>query len=506
MKSRLKNNIVILFCTSLLFIGFLSHFSSLWYIEVFGDVGFDSILYTLFSDLSGVDSGQLQKFLYEALIPSVAVTIIVAFVLFVVTKRRIAVKVGKKIKFFLYPFNKVFSAVVSLVLSLSLIFSAASRVDMLRYLKYMFSESTAFIEENYVNPATTKIIFPKEKQNLIIIYLESMETSFLSSEYEGGNDVNPIPELCELAENNLNFSHNETVGGFSSLTGGVWTVGAIVSMTAGIPLKIPLNISGNEYGQEFFLPGITSLMDILDKNGYNQALMVGSDANFGNRRQYYSQHSLNTIYDLYTARQDGIVNPTYYTWWGIEDLYLFEYAKKELLTMSEADKPFAFQMLTVDTHHVGGYVCEYCQNEFEEQYENVLACSSRQVYDFIEWLQKQEFYENTTVIISGDHPTMDAEYISRNIPNGYNRKVYNCFINALSKTENSKNREFCSLDMFPTILSAIGCEIEGERLGLGTNLFSSKPTLCEKLGTSVLNEELNKKSDYYDKEFVGIDF
>ncbi|MBR4973874.1 MAG: LTA synthase family protein, partial [Clostridia bacterium] len=337
-------------------------------------------------------------------------------------------------------------------------------------------------------------------------YLESMETTFLSSEYEGGNDVNPIPELCALAENNINFSHNETVGGFSSVSGGTWTVGGLVSLTSGIPLKTPLDISGNEFGQEFFLPGVTSLMDILRQNGYYQALMIGSDANFGNRRQYYLQHGVDKIYDLYTAREDSIVHPQYYAWWGMEDLHLFEYAKKELLEMSKSEKPFAFQMLTADTHHVDGFVCEYCDNEFEEQYENVLACSSRQVNDFIKWLKKQDFYKSTTVVICGDHPTMDAEFISRNISEGYNRKVYNCFINAQNETENSKNRKFCSLDMFPTILSAIGCKIEGERLGLGTNLFSSKPTLCELLGTTVFDEELSKKSDYYNRVFMGLDF
>ncbi|MBR6533615.1 MAG: LTA synthase family protein, partial [Clostridia bacterium] len=112
----------------------------------------------------------------------------------------------------------------------------------------------------------------------------------------------------------------------------------------------------------------------------------------------------------------------------------------------------------------------------------------------------------TTIIITGDHPTMDAGYIQRNIPEEYDRKVYNCFINSLANTENIKNRDFCSLDMFPTILASIGCEIEGDRLGLGTNLFSSTPTLCESMGYDKFDEELDKKSDYYDSVFMGLDF
>ena len=48
--------------------------------------------------------------------------------------------------------------------------------------------------------------------------------------------------------------------------------------------------------------------------------------------------------------------------------------------------------------------------------------------------------------------------------------------------------------MFPTALSAIGAEIEGDRLGLGTDLFSATPTLCEELGEDLYKEELEKSN------------
>ena len=67
-------------------------------------------------------------------------------------------------------------------------------------------------------------------------------------------------------------------------------------------------------------------------------------------------------------------------------------------------------MLTVDTHFEDGYVCEQCPTEYDTQYSNVMACSSRQVGEFLKWIQQQDFYENTTIVISGDHPTMDSDY------------------------------------------------------------------------------------------------
>jgi len=97
---------------------------------------------------------------------------------------------------------------------------------------------------------------------------------------------------------------------------------------------------------------------------------------------------------------------------------------------------------------------------------------------------------------------MDAEYFSRNIDSEYERHVYNCIINSSVETEDTKNRIITPMDMFPTALAAIGCQIDGNRLGLGTNLFSSLETLAEKYGLEDLNKELAKHSDYYNKNFI----
>ena len=159
-------------------------------------------------------------------------------------------------------------------------------------------------------------------------------------------------------------------------------------------------------------------------------------------------------------------------------------------------------MLTVDTHHVGGYKCELCGDEYEEKYENVYACASKQVLDFVNWVKDQPFYENTTIIIVGDHASMDAEYFDRAFDDDYERHMYNCFINAPITTENVSNRVFTPMDMFPTTLAVLGCTIEGDRLGLGTNLFSDKQTLAEEYTIDVLNSELGKTSDFYTDKFA----
>ena len=479
--------------TLLLLVGFLCLFAAWWYLRTYGNTGFDSILFTLTSSLGGVEGELIRSFLLGAGLPTLLCTVVTATVIFHTPRR----------SFRCYPLKNWAAMALSVVLTLGCVAGALVMTGGHLYIYDMFHESAIF-EEKYVSPDSVEITFPEEKRNLIYIFLESMETTYFSKEQGGALEYDLIPELYSLAEENVNFSESGGVGGFRSPNGTTWTIGAMVAHTAGVPLKTPPTVDDwqNGYGEEgVFLPGITNLGDILQEQGYYQSLMVGSVCSFGGRKVYYQTHGADAIYELTTARKDGIVPGDYFVWWGMEDKYLFEYARQELTEISRQDQPFAFSMLTVDTHHIGGYTCDLCGSEYEESYENVMSCSSRQVLEFVEWIRQQPFYENTTIIIVGDHPSMDKGYFERNVDEDHVRRMYNCFINLPFEAEHTKNREFTSLDLFPTTLAALGCEIEGNRLGLGTNLFSGKKTLAEEMTYERFDRDLAKKSDYYAVNF-----
>ena len=57
--------------------------------------------------------------------------------------------------------------------------------------------------------------------------------------------------------------------------------------------------------------------------------------------------------------------------------------------------------------------------------------------------------------------------------------------------------------MFPTTLASLNVKIKGNKLGLGVNLFSDEKTLVEQFGLEFLNQELLKKSFYYDNVLLG---
>ena len=157
----------------------------------------------------------------------------------------------------------------------------------------------------------------------------------------------------------------------------------------------------------------------------------------------------------------------------------FVYLKEKLLELAQQDNPFNLTMLTVDTHFEDGYVCDICPDTFgDNQYANVMACSSRQVKEFIDWVQQQDFAADTTIVISGDHQTMDSDFCE-DVDKDYERRVYTTYINAGAEKQTNEKRNYTTFDNFPTTLAAMGVEIEGDRLGLGTNLYSTQQTLTE---------------------------
>ncbi|MCR4793387.1 MAG: sulfatase-like hydrolase/transferase [Lachnospiraceae bacterium] len=362
--------------------------------------------------------------------------------------------------------------------------------------------SRDFIESYYVDPAGVELTFPEEKRNLIYIFLESMEVTFADRELGGAFDVNVIPRLSALSQENENFSGSygadSLLDGGYAYNGGTWTMGAIFSQTSGLPLQTGAIGRNDMDTQEVFYPTITTIGDILEEQGYRQIFLIGSNSVFGGRRLYLENHGGYEFRDLIWAKQTGRISPGYYVWWGYEDMKLFDFARETLTELAAGDEPFNLTMLTVDTHMTSGYVCELCGDEFEDRYSNVYACSDKQVAEFIDWIKQQDFYENTTIVIVGDHPTMDGMYC-RNIDPNYLRRVYTCIINSPVKPVRDAYRSYSTLDMFPTTLTALGVTIPGGRLGLGTSLYTNQRTLTEELGYSALSSSLSRYSSYLDE-------
>lgn len=452
-----------------------------WMLKTWNNLSMEELVYHLKSPLQGTNEGMIKDYIISCLIITVICAIILTAVFIIIRKNRLAHHIA---------------VMTTLVISaLTIILSVRHVWNTLDITTFSNNHSTysTFIDDNYIDPQDVALTFPETKRNLIYIYLESMESTYADKENGGAFETNVIPELTQLSEENENFSGDSSkLNGGISLTGTGWTVAAMFGQTSGMPLLIP--IEGNSMNtQDSFFPGITSLGDILESAGYQQSLLIGSEAEFGGRKLYFTEHGNYNIWDYNYFIENGALPADYRVWWGFEDTHLFQFAQDKLLEMSSSDEPFNLTLLTVDTHFEDGYPCPDCPELFDDQYSNVMACSSRKVTAFVNWIQQQDFYENTTIVISGDHPTMDSDFCD-DVDDEYQRKVYTTYINSAVETENNTYREYSTLDAFPTTLAAMGVTIDGNRLGLGTNLFSNAPTLIERFGVDSIDSELGKKS------------
>ncbi len=473
--------------TILALLASLLAFSAKWMFKTWTNLTMDELVYHLTAPLEGTNTDMIKDYCNECAVP---VLLILGCILFVIAANRKHARILKKIAI-------VCSAGAVAVTGIT-VGVTWNGLDISNYMKGQSTYST-FIDDNYIDPSSVNITFPEQKRNLIYIFLESMEMTYADKENGGAFKQNVIPELTQLAQENEDFSgkSNKLNGGYS-MPGTTWTMGAMFGQTSGLPLNI--SIDGNSMDtQDSFFPGITTLGDILQNEGYSQTLLIGSEATFGGRKLYFTDHGQYDIMDYNYAHDNGLIPEDYKVWWGYEDEKLFGFAKEKLLELAQQDNPFNLTMLTVDTHFEDGYVCDICPDTFgDNQYANVMACSSRQVKEFVDWVQQQDFAADTTIVISGDHPTMDSDFCE-DVDKDYERRVYTTYINADAEKQTEKKRKYTIFDDFPTTLSAMGAQIEGDRLGLGTNLFSAKETLSEKEGVTAEYNKMLKKSKLMEK-------
>lgn len=488
----------------MLFAALLLYNVSKWY-SIYCETSLNEFLYTITSPIKNSNPDLILHALKYCLPPILSV--MAAYIILVILDLKLYISEKARKKIFKtenkVAFVELFRKTVCIACASSLIVSISytvTSVDAVDYVKNQL-DKTLIYDEYYVDPTSVSIENNGKPQNLIYIYLESMETAYSSSQEGGIQPDNLIPHLTKYAKENTSFSNTDRMGGAYSVYGTTWTMGAILASSSGIPYAFPIFNNAAEEGKDF-APGLTALGDILNSKGYNQEFLCGSDSVFGGRREFFTQHGNYKIFDYYTAIEEGYIPEDYFVWWGFEDKVLYEIAKDEITKLAKQDRPFNFTMLTADTHFIDGYVCEDCPKTYQDKTGNIISCTDNRIYDFIEWCKKQDFYDNTTIVITGDHPRMDSNRVgSLGI---YSRNIYNCFINPQNDgSERTENRLFSQMDMLPTVLSAMGYKIEGNRLGLGTDLFSEEPTIIERKSLKWFNAEISKSSDYYVEHFAN---
>lgn len=506
-KGKIIDRIAIFLATIFCTLSYLFYFSCKWVMARFGNIKIDQIIYTITQPLEGTDESQIVSYVFGPLVSALFFGLLT--IMTYLLALNLLAKITKNVNFQVHPAIRGIAVIAAaLGIFAAGVFGGVSKIGYADVKAYFIDKSTIY-EDDYVDPKSVDLTFPEKKRNLIYIFAESLETSYMSKDKGGSQNENLLPKLTEMLDQGaINFSNTEQYGGALATPATGFTVGGLVAQTAGVPVKVSFeakaaNKEGNEaedFGDnvENFLPGAYSLGEVLKDEGYNQVFMLGSDIAFAGRDKYFSQHGDYRIVDYNTAKAKKWIPDDYKVWWGYEDEKVFEHAKTVLTDLSEEKEPFNFTLLTADTHFEDGLMTDNTPKLFDDKYSNVIHYSDEQIANFINWVKTQDFYENTTIIVVGDHLTMDRDFF-KSTPDMYQRSVFNLIDNSSITTDNTKNRLFNTMDLYPTTLASLGVTIPGDRLGLGTNLFSAKETLMEEIGVDGFNLEVSKRSSYYDE-------
>lgn len=502
-KAEIKENwkTILIKIISVVFVAigvFFVSFSK-WFIDYFGNITPEQFLFNLNSPIKGTSSDMYAEIIMTPVFTGIACIVIFLIVLNFKYDVFLNIKDVKR-RILNQKYLRIVTFVFSIICLVCGVTYGAKKLSLDKVYKAYVSDSS-YIKDNYADPRNVKMSFPEKKRNLIHIYLESVENSYLSKDLGGYMKENLMPELTELSKEGIHFSESNKFGGPYQTYGSSWSVASMVNMSTGLPLKIPMG--GNSYGKSgSFLPGAVSIGDILKAQGYEQTIMFGADADFGGLTTFFGTHGDFNIFDYKAAKAKKLIPQDYNVWWGFEDDKLYKYAKDEITRLSKTGKPFNFTMETADTHFPDGYLSKRATKKYASQYANVISYSTKEAVNFIKWIQKQPFYKDTTIVVTGDHLSMDKKFF-KDFDKSYHRTVFNLILNPATTTTRVNNRKFSPVDMYPTILASMGVQIEGDKLGLGTNLFSDKQTLIERDGLKTVQEGFEAKSNFFNNTFIS---
>lgn len=306
----------------------------------------------------------------------------------------------------------------------------------------------------------------KFKKNLVYIYLESLERTYLNEEIFPGL----APNLKRLERETLHFTNLDRSPGTD------WTIGGMVGSQCGIPL-VTASGGNSMAGIRKFLPRARCIGDVLNSAGYDLSYVGGASMRFAGKGNFYQTHGFESV----EGREEllpKLDDQNYVNDWGLYDDTLFEILKKKYDALTLRRSPFGLFAITLDTHHPIGNESKACASSLygdgTNPILNAVHCTDRLVSDFVTYIQKSKEFKNTIVVITSDHLAM--RNTAWDILQRGKRK--NLFI-VLGATEGPKKitKGGTTLDIAATVLPLLGAQLDG--FGFGRNLLGPSPSLAE---------------------------
>ncbi len=337
------------------------------------------------------------------------------------------------------------------------------------------------IDENFTDPASLQFALTQPK-NLIVIFTESLEYTFAD---ENAFDTNLLPNLTQ--------QQGTSFFGDTDLSETNWTFAGMAAAFCGITHKV--YIPKRELSDK-----LVCISDILQKNEYNLYFFKAAPLKFSAAGDFLKKHGFSNIYgadELQSVSAENVYN-LHFIGRTLEDSALMKIFQEQIEELARSPSPFMAVALTANTHPFHGHTEKQCLKKYNDMRDSIL-CSDKILASFVEWFKKQDFAQNTTLLILGDHLMMYND-VQQYLDKSEKREIFNMMW-GYAAPKISQKRQFNQFDWAPTLLEMAGFKWNGHKFALGTSLLSSENTLMEIYGDD-LNSRLIKNSELFEKELT----
>ncbi len=311
------------------------------------------------------------------------------------------------------------------------------------------------------------------RPNIILLLVESLNGELLG-EVAKGTEIKFIPNFEKISESGLlldDFYGN--------------SVQTDKGMFALLCSLIP-SFEKREF-KFFSNDNFNCISELLKNNGYKTTFFQAyRDLSFANKQFFLERNGFEVVD---TVARHLLPGDKKHSWgWGLQDDYyykrFFEYMDRE---WHSGDKPFFTTLLTVSSHmafrnipnHLKKVYPGYSGRDVYKNYANAIHFADESLVTFFTEFKKRPFYQDTLVIIMGDHsyPVGKHGYFVNHI-DAYNDTfktpllLYWDGVIAPSKFQGKARSQ---MDIAPTIMDIVGISAETHFLGESIFLEPSSP-------------------------------
>ncbi|MBZ9757646.1 LTA synthase family protein [Mesorhizobium sp. ESP6-5] len=316
-------------------------------------------------------------------------------------------------------------------------------------------------------------------KNLIHIFIESAERTYMN-EAEFGDVMGPLLEFDRRgvsATNMVQLAYTNN------------SISGMVAANCGTPLLISF-FTTRQYLEENsqFLPGLTCLGDVLKARGYQQNFITGWPLNFTGQGTFYSTHGYSSLF----GGSEVVAIAGRGNAFGADDAEVLDMSFGVLRRAQRDGKPFSLTIAVSGGHAMDGYLTDKCigKTGLPPQTPNILhavKCTNMLIADFVHKAEAAGLMRNTVLALQSDHLSAPSTVTDR--LNNYER----CNFFSLSG-DGIPSKTYTGLagtiDIFPTILDALGVPLSNGQAALGVSLLGDRPTLSRALGQDQFDDAI----------------